>query len=172
MQENHSSKQSVWLVYYKKGSNKQTIGWSEAVDEALCFGWIDSKKVPIDDEKFMQFFSPRKPNGTWSKVNKEKVKRLIEAKLMTKLGFESIENSKQNGSWRILDKVEELLSPEDLEQEFQKKIGSKKYFISLSKSFRKSTLQWIVLAKRPETRQKRVSEITTLANQKLKPKSF
>ncbi|MEJ7677953.1 MAG: hypothetical protein WKG06_08845 [Segetibacter sp.] len=98
LKENHSSKQSVWLVLYKKESNKPTISWSEAVDEALCFGWIDSKRKPVNEDKFIQFFSKRKLNGTWSKVNKEKIKQLIDEGLMTKVGFDSIETAKQNGS--------------------------------------------------------------------------
>jgi uncharacterized protein YdeI (YjbR/CyaY-like superfamily) len=172
LNKNHLSKKSVWLVCYKKKSNKPTITWSDAVDEALCFGWIDSKRIPIDEEKFMQFFSKRKPNGTWSKVNKEKIKQLIDKGLMTKAGFDIIETSKQNGSWTILDKVEELITPKDLVQEFKNKKGSKAFFLTLSKSVRKAMLQWIVLAKQPETRQKRIIEIAELASQKLKPKQF
>ena len=172
LKENHSSKQSVWLVYYKKKSNVPSITYSDAVDEALCFGWIDSVKKTLDDEKFMQFFCKRKPNSVWSKVNKGKVQRLIDEGLMNKAGFESIETAKQNGSWAILDDVEELKIPKDLEKAFKAKQGSKDFFLSLSKSVRKSILQWLVLAKRPETRQKRIDEITELAAQKLKPEQF
>lgn len=172
LKKNHNSKQSVWLVCYKKKSNKPTIAWSDAVDEALCFGWIDSKRKPVDDEKFIQFFSKRKSNGTWSKVNKEKIKQLIDNGLMTKAGFEIIETAKQNGSWTILDDVEELKMPKDLAKEFKNKKDSHDFFLSLSKSVRKAILQWLVLAKRPETRQKRIAEIAELASQKLKPKQF
>ncbi|WP_440135016.1 YdeI/OmpD-associated family protein, partial [Chitinophaga sancti] len=76
LQENHENAASVWLVYYKKKANRATLSWSEAVDEALCFGWIDSTARPIDEEKFMQFFTKRKAGSAWSKINKEKVKRL------------------------------------------------------------------------------------------------
>ena len=76
LQDNHDIKQSIWLIYYKKKSNNPTVLYSEAVDEALCFGWIDSKAKPLDEEKFMQFFSKRKANSVWSKVNKEKIDRL------------------------------------------------------------------------------------------------
>lgn len=172
LKQNHSSKQSVWLVLYKKESNRPTIAWSEAVDEALCFGWIDSKRKPVDKEKFIQFFSRRKSKGTWSKVNKEKVGQLIAEGLMTRAGLMSIETAKQNGSWTILDDVEELKIPKDLAVEFKSKSGSKDFFLSLSKSVRKSILQWLVLAKRPETRKKRIDEIAELAVQKLKPKQF
>ena len=172
LEKNHKSKQSIWLLLYKKESNKPTIGWSEAVDEALCFGWVDSKRKPFDEEKFMQFFSRRKSKGTWSKINKEKVRRLTDEGLMTQAGFDSIETAKGNGSWIILDDVEELKIPKDLAKEFSTKPDSKNFFLSLSKSVRKSILQWLVLAKRPETRRKRIDEIATLAAKKLKPKQF
>jgi len=170
--ENHSSKQSVWLVYYKKKCNVPTINYSDAVDEALCFGWIDSTKKSLDDDTFMQFFCKRKPNSVWSKINKGKVEQLINNGLMTKAGLDRIETAKQNGSWKILDDVEELNIPEDLAEALDAKSGSKEYFLSLSKSVRKSILQWLVLAKRPETRQKRITEIVELAAQKMKPKQF
>jgi uncharacterized protein YdeI (YjbR/CyaY-like superfamily) len=82
--KNHQSKQSVWLVYYTKKSNFASLSWSEAVDEALCFGWIDSTKKTIDGFSFMQYFSKRKPNSNWSKINKEKVQQLIKKGIMTK----------------------------------------------------------------------------------------
>lgn len=170
--ENHSSKQSVWLVYYKKKSNIPTINYSDAVDEALCFGWIDSTKKSLDDDTFMQFFCKRKPNSVWSKINKGKVEQLINNGLMTKAGLDRIETAKQNGSWKILDDVEELNIPEDLAKALDAKPGSKAYFLSLSKSVRKSILQWLVLAKRSETKQKRIMEIAELAAQKMKPKQF
>lgn len=172
LQENHSSTPSVWLVYYKKKSNIPSLSYSDAVDEALCFGWIDSTRKSLDHETFTQFFCKRKPNSVWSKVNKAKVQRLIEEGLMTAAGYESIEKAKQNGSWTILDDVEELFIPTDLEEELGAKPASLDFFLSLSRSVRKSMLQWLVLAKRPETRQKRIKEIAELAAQKLKPKQF
>ncbi|ADY52581.1 hypothetical protein Pedsa_2029 [Pseudopedobacter saltans DSM 12145] len=170
LEQNHLSKSSVWLVLYSKSSGKSTISWSEAVDTALCFGWIDSKRIKIDLETSHQFFSKRKPKSTWSKINKEKVKRLIADGLMTDAGNASIELAKQNGSWTILDEVEELIIPYDLEEEFNNHEGTKEYFLSLSKSVRKAILQWLVLAKRAETRQKRISEIVQQASEKKKPK--
>ncbi|GAB3547590.1 YdeI/OmpD-associated family protein [Spirosoma fluminis] len=170
LEQNHLSKQAVWLIFYSKKSQKQTISWSEAVDIALCFGWIDSKKIKIDAETSHQFFSKRKPNSTWSKINKEKVLKLIASGQMTQAGLNVIETAKQNGSWTMLDDVEELLIPEDLGNELETRPNAKAYFLSLSKSVRKAILQWLVLAKRPETRQKRIAEIVELADQKLKPR--
>ncbi|WP_423148065.1 YdeI/OmpD-associated family protein [Rubrolithibacter danxiaensis] len=172
LEENHRSKSSVWLVFYTKASGKPTISWTEAVDIALCFGWIDSKKIAIDKEKSHQFFSKRKARSTWSKINKEKVGKLIESELMTEAGLKAIEIAKENGSWTILDEVEELKIPKDLDKAFKAKPGSKLFFLSLTKSVKKAILQWVVLAKRAETRQKRIDEIAELASQKRKPKQF
>jgi uncharacterized protein YdeI (YjbR/CyaY-like superfamily) len=170
LEKNHLSKQAVWLVFYKNSSKKKSLTWSESVDVALCFGWIDSKKIKIDDITSHQYFSRRKPKSTWSKINKQKVQQLIESGLMTAEGFKSIEIAQQNGSWTILDEVDELKIPQDLAEEFKNKKGSEDFFLSLSMSARKAILQWIVLAKRPETRQKRITEIAELAQQSLKPK--
>jgi uncharacterized protein YdeI (YjbR/CyaY-like superfamily) len=170
LQNYHTSKQSVWLVFYNKASKKPTISWSEAVDVALCFGWIDSKKVSIDKDQSYQFFSKRKAKSTWSKINKEKVERLMTNNLMSEAGLYSIEVAKANGSWTILDEVEELIIPEDLKAIFQDKPNAEIFFLGLSKSIRKAILQWLVLAKQQKTRQKRITEIVEMAAQKLKPK--
>lgn len=170
LEKNHLSKQAVWLVFYNKNSSNTSITWSEAVDVALCFGWIDSKKIKIDEETSHQFFSKRKPKSTWSKINKQKVQQLIESGLMTSEGFKSIEIAEQNGSWTILDEVEELIIPEDLKAELETRPMAKEYFESVSKSVKKAILQWLILAKRPETRQKRITEIVEFAKQKKKPR--
>ena len=172
LEKHHQSNQSVWLVQYKKKANKPSISWEESVDEALCFGWIDSIRKTLDEEKYIQFFSKRKPAGNWSKINKEKIQQLTEEGRMAQAGLDSVERAKQNGSWTVLDHVEELIIPKDLAKAFRTQKGSKDYFLSLSKSVKKSMLQWIVLAKRPETRQNRINEIAILAAQKLKPKQF
>jgi uncharacterized protein YdeI (YjbR/CyaY-like superfamily) len=159
LQENHETKQSVWLIYYKKKSNQPSLSWSDAVDEALCFGWIDSTAKPIDEDTYKQFFTKRKPKSVWSKVNKEKVKRLLEENLMSAAGLVCIEIAKQNGSWTILDEVEEFIIPDDLEAAFDTHKGSKDYYLSLSKSVRKAMLYKLVLAKQQVTRQRRIVEI-------------
>ncbi len=172
LKKNHAKKTSVWLICYKVKSGKPTITWSEAVDEALCFGWIDSIRRPVDEEKFLQFFGKRKPVSTWSKVNKEKVQNLIAQGRMTAAGLVCIDIAKQNGSWTILDKVEALIIPTDLNKAFKTQKGSREFFLSLSKSVKKSILQWLVLAKREETRMKRINEIATLTSKGLLPKQF
>ena len=170
--ENHQSKSSVWLMYYKAATNIPSLSWSEAVDEALCFGWIDSTKKSIDSKRYKQYFTRRKPNSNWSKVNKEKVARLIQSGQMTPAGLASIETAKQNGSWTLLDEVEALVIPADLEEALIRHQGSKVYFDSLSKSARKILLYWVVSAKRAETRKKRILEIAANASKGLKPEQF
>ncbi len=172
LDKNHACVQSVWLVFHNKKSAKKSITWSESVDVALCYGWIDSKKVKIDEHTSHQFFSKRKAKSTWSKINKEKTERLIAEGLMTKAGLDSIEVAKQNGSWSILDEVEELIIPTDLEKAFKTKRGSKEYFTALSKSSKKMLLYWIKSARRPETRQKRIDEIVQNAAKGRKPAQF
>jgi len=172
LKKNHLIKDSIWLIINKKGSPNPNLNWSEAVDEALCFGWIDSTKKSIDSEKYMQYFCKRKPKSNWSKINKDKVKILIEQGLMEEAGCKSIKIAKENGSWTILDEVEALVIPEDLKEEFANYKGSMEYFDSLSKSAKKILLYWVVSAKRKETRQKRILEIAENASQKLKPKQF
>jgi len=168
----HDTRQSVWLVYYKQASNIPTITWSESVDEALCFGWIDGRVKPIDNETYMRLFSRRRARSIWSKVNKEKVDLLIANGRMTKAGLKCIELAKQNGSWTVLDEAETLAVPADLQQAFDDNPGAADFFGGLSKSARKSMLQWMTMAKRPETRQKRAEEIARLAAQGQKPKQF
>ncbi|OPC54230.1 hypothetical protein DSC47_02975 [Elizabethkingia miricola] len=170
LKKNHQSKQSVWLIFHTKKSNVPSLSWSDAVDEALCFGWIDSTRKKINNISFMQFFSKRKPKSNWSKINKEKVQQLIDSKRMTKQGYESVEIAKQNGYWTILDEIEEVIIPEDLEIAFKKYNGSKDYFLSLSKSTRKIILSWIILVGKQETRQKRIEEVVESAALNLKPK--
>ena len=169
---NHKKKDAVWVVFYKKKSLNYNLSWSESVDEAICYGWIDSTKRTIDEEKYKQYFSKRKTKSNWSKVNKNKVKTLIDQGLMKEEGYKSIEIAKENGSWTILDSVEELVIPEDLKEKLANYKGSTEYFENLSKSVKKGLLYWVVSAKRKETRQKRILEIAENASENLKPKQF
>ncbi|MBS2213888.1 YdeI/OmpD-associated family protein [Carboxylicivirga mesophila] len=169
---NHQQQAAVWLVLHKKQSPGHNLSWSEAVDEALCFGWIDSTKKTIDAERYQQYFTKRKAKSNWSKVNKAKVQTLIDQGLMTAAGYKSIEIAKANGSWTILDTVEALTLPDDLKAELAKRNGAMAYFDGLSKSNKKILLHWVVSAKRPTTRQKRITEIAENAANQLKPEQF
>jgi len=170
LEEHHDTKQAIWLIYSKKTSDLPGITYSEAVEEALCFGWIDSRAQPIDQLTYRQFFSPRMPTSGWSKVNKERIQQLIQAGLMRDAGLRCIDLAKQNGSWQLLDEIEALIIPPDLEQAWQKKPMAKAYFLTLCRSDKRALLLWIVLAKRAVTRQKRIDEFIQLADQGQKPK--
>lgn len=169
---NHKTERSVWVICYKKDSDKPSLAWSDLVDEALCFGWIDSTRRAIDDEKFKQYFSKRKPNGTWSKINKEKVELLIADGRMTEAGLELIRIAKENGSWNILDDVEALIVPEDLKTAFEGNNEAKEFYEDLSKSLKKQILSWLVFAKREETRKKRIDEIIDATSKGIIPNGF
>jgi uncharacterized protein YdeI (YjbR/CyaY-like superfamily) len=158
LKDNHHAKQSIWVVQYKRKSTKPTISWTEAVDEALCYGWIDSTRKSIDEESFRQLFTRRKPSSVWSKINKHKVVQLINEGRMEQAGLKSIEIAKQNGSWTILDEVEELIIPDDLKKAFDTHPSAESYFGNLSKSNKKIVLKSIAVAKRAETREKRIKE--------------
>jgi uncharacterized protein YdeI (YjbR/CyaY-like superfamily) len=170
--KNHDKKQSIWLICYKKQTEVPTVLWSDAVDEALCFGWIDSIRRPLDDEKFIQYFSRRKPTSVWSKVNKDKVQRLIDEGQMEKAGYATIETAKKNGTWTLMDAVEKLTIPKQLAKEFKAEPGSKEFFQSVTKSTRKRMLAWIVMAKQEETKKKRIKEIVAMAGKGVVPKMF
>ena len=172
LEENHLKKEGVWLLLHKKNSLTPNLTWSEAVDEALCFGWIDSVKKAIDSQRYKQYFGKRKVKSTWSKINKEKIEELKSLGLVVEAGLKSVELAKENGSWTILDSVENYEIPNDLEQEFKQRESTRTYFLSLSKSIQKALLQWIVLAKRSETRKKRIKEIVENAHNKKIPKQF
>jgi uncharacterized protein YdeI (YjbR/CyaY-like superfamily) len=172
LQENHLSKQSIWMIYYKKNSANSSLTWSEAVDEALCFGWIDSTRRGLDEESFMQYFCKRKPKSNWSKINKNKIDQLTSAGLMFPAGLQVIDRAKLDGSWNKSDEIEQDEIPADLLKELTSIPNAHTYFLSLSKSVRKSILNWLAQAKRPETRTKRIQEITQEASQNKKPKQF
>ena len=170
--EHHATEKSVWLIYHKKKSTVPSINWSQAVDEALCFGWIDSVAKSMDGERYRQFFSPRKPTSGWSGINKEKVGRLIAEGRMAPAGFVTIDTAKRNGSWTILDDAEVGIIPADLERELRERSTARNYVSRLSLSDKRTILQWLALAKRPETRQKRITEIVDSADQNQKPNAM
>lgn len=172
LEQNHTSAPGIWLVYYKKNSGKPSISYPEAVKEALCFGWIDSKVNAIDDERYMQVFTPRKAKSVWSALNKKYIAELQGQNLINPAGLKTIEIAKQNGQWESLDKVEALEVPDELIKAFKKNKKAKENFDKFPPSSRKLILQWIASAKRDETRQKRIEETVTLAAQNIKANHY
>jgi uncharacterized protein YdeI (YjbR/CyaY-like superfamily) len=158
LEKNHTSQNSVWLVYNKVKSGRPILSHTDAIDEALCFGWIDSKGMSVDDKAFKVCFTKRKPKSMWSKINKEKIERLIEQGLMTEPGMAVIEIAKKNGSWNMLDEVEELIIPEDMQRELDKHPKALAHFQGLSRSNKRAVLLALVMAKKEETRQKRIAD--------------
>lgn len=172
LQQHHKSKQAVWLICYKKNAGIPTVTWSDAVDEALCFGWIDAIRKTVDHQSFMQRFTRRKPNSGWSKINKEKIEKLTAQGLMTAAGLEVVQIAKQNGSWLLLDEAETMEIPQDLGALFATHPGAADWFSGLSKSVRKRILHWVTTAKRPETRHNRATEVARMAATGQIPKQF
>ena len=170
LEKNHDKEPQLWLVFYKVKVNKQSIKYEEAVEEALCFGWIDSTVKRIDDEKHMQKYTPRKPNSNWSALNKKRVAKLIKAGLMAKPGLRAIEAAKDNGSWNKLDSVDvRLETPKILADALKKNQKANKAFDELTPSRKKQFLWWIVSAKREETRTKRIKETLRLLVENKRP---
>lgn len=169
MEKNHRTSLGIWLIYYKVKSGKPSVQYSEAVKEALCFGWIDSKVKSLDEDRYKQIFTPRKPKSVWSKVNKQYIEELIEEGLMTEVGLEKIEAAKQNGSWNTLDAIEALTIPMDLKQALAANEIANRSFEAFSNSSKKNILVWIDSAKRPETRQKRIEQTISSAAQNKNP---
>lgn len=178
LEKNHSTSPGIWMIYYKKGTGRRKFDLAEAVEEALCFGWIDSIARKLDDERTMQKFTPRKSKSVWSKLNKQRIKKLIEQKLMTPAGLTKIEQAKKNGSWNILDSsdfhADNNSLPGELKSALSKNKKALQNFLAFPPGYRKRFLFWIDSAKRPETRAARIkqTELMAMANKKPGLKGF
>jgi uncharacterized protein YdeI (YjbR/CyaY-like superfamily) len=166
LEQNHIDQDAVWLIHYKKNAGKPSVPWTDAVDEALCFGWIDSKAVSVDEQSYKQYYSKRKPKSTWSQVNKDKVESLLAENKMAQAGIKCIEIAKQNGSWTILDSIDALEIPKELELAFADYEGTKEKFQALSKSKQKFMLYGLMCAKTAITKEKRINEILEMLSNK------
>lgn len=159
----HARTSGVWLVTFKKRSGLPCLDLNEAVEEALCFGWIDSKPGKVDEQRTKLYFAPRKPRTGWSRLNKKRIERMIAEGRMQPAGLAKIEAAKRDGSWTLLDSVEALEVPADLESTFRLHSGAAENFAAFPRSARRGILEWILQAKTPHTRQKRVTETASLA---------
>ena len=168
--ENHEKEVSVWLIIYKKDASANSLPHSNAVDEALCYGWIDSLTVKRDDESRYQFFSKRKPKSNWSAINKNKALNMIAQGLMSNAGLQLIETAKANGMWDALNDVENLIVPDDLKKEFESNKVAQNHWEKFPRSSKKAILKWISEAKRAETRATRISETVSLAEENVRVK--
>jgi uncharacterized protein YdeI (YjbR/CyaY-like superfamily) len=169
---NHAKSPGVWLIFHKKFANKDRLPYACAVEEALCFGWIDATIRPIDDQTYMQWYCPRKSKSVWSKLNKNRVEQLIATGQMTPAGQATIDLAKKNGQWTHLDAVESLTLPADFAKALAKFAGARKHFDTLSPSARKILLYRIHLAKRPETRAKQIAAAVECCATKQHPNAY
>lgn len=172
LEKNHIKEKSVFLIIYRKKCEVPSVYYSEAVDEALCFGWIDSVPKKRDAISYYLLFSKRNPKSNWSRVNKIKVERLLKEDKITEAGQKMIDLAKTTGTWTALDHVYDLKVPEDLQERLAKNKNALKHFEAFSPSSKRGILEWIHSAKRPETRQKRLKEIVRLAAQNIKANQY
>ncbi len=165
--DNHKQENNVWLIIYRKESEVESVYYDEAVDEALCFGWIDSKPNKKDDKSFYQYFSKRNPKSNWSRVNKNKIKRLLKTNKMEKAGLEMIELAKKTGTWNALDDVENLILPKEMKELFDKKENkeAKENFENFPRYTKRGILEWIFNAKTLSTKLKRIKETLEAARE-------
>lgn len=161
--ENHATSAGVWLITWKKQAARPTVVYEEAVEEALCFGWIDGVVNRVDDERTKEWFAPRRAKSTWARTNKERVARLETAGLMTEAGRAAIAIAQANGSWNSLDAIDAIVIPDDLAAAFAARAGARGHFDASSASVRRSALAWVYGAKRPETRAARVEQVAGIA---------
>jgi uncharacterized protein YdeI (YjbR/CyaY-like superfamily) len=160
LDRNHGSSDGVWLVFRKGAARQLTYG--AAVEEALCFGWIDSLLNPIDGQRYMQLFTPRREKSGWSRLNKQRVAKLIADGLMTPAGRQKIAAAKRDGSWKSLDAVESLKMPPDFKAALDANPTARRNYEAFSPAARKRYLYWINNAKRPDTRARRVESALAL----------
>ncbi len=158
LEENHATAAGVWLVYFRASTGKRGLTWEDAVREALCFGWIDSKVKPIDDERYKQVFTPRKPKSVWSKVNKNHVAELSELGQMREAGQRAIDVAKANGAWAFLEPIDDLIVPPDFQTALNSSDAAQRTYDALSNSAKRQVLYRLYSAKREATRVKRVAD--------------
>lgn len=160
LEKNYSKSDGVWLQFFKKNSVQKTITHAEALDEALCFGWIDGQANPFDENSWLQKFTPRRPKSIWSKKNTENVERLIQSGRMHKAGLAEVEAAKADGRWsKAYDSPKNMIIPEDFMRELSKNKKARTFFESLNRANLYSIHWRLQTAKKPDTRQKRMKMI-------------
>ncbi len=170
LEQNNESQNEVWLVYYKKHTKKPTVIYNEAVEEALCYGWIDSIVKRVDDKTYMQKYTPRNDNSIWSLVNKDRVEKLIKEGKMTNAGLKKVEVAKANGQWeKAYSSQKDIEIPDYLKKAFKENKTAWNNFSKFAKSYQNNYIGWVVSAKRVETVEKRVKIVIERSEKNLKP---
>jgi len=163
LRENQATSNGLWLIFFKKESGKPSLDYEASIEEALCFGWVDSIIRNIDAEQYARKFTPRRPDSKWSELNKNRIAKLIRENRMTPGGLALVETARQNGQWDKSDRPDISF---DIPDEFQTTLAENpkalQYFRQLTPTGRKQYLVWINVAKQPETRTRRIREAVTL----------
>lgn len=167
LEKNCTTTRGIWLVYYKKSSKKFNLSYGEARDEALCFGWIDSTLRRRDSESHKQYFSPRRKGSIWSKFNRDRVEKLLEANLMTKYGLEAIERAKTEGNYYLLDSLENMSLPFSLEKSFRNNKKLRIAFDSLNKNEKRHLLHRLLILKTEAARERHCGRIIEILEGKI-----
>ena len=164
LQANHATARGVWLVSWRPRSGRPpAVDYEAAIEEALCFGWVDSTGGTLDDERGKLYFAPRKPRSPWAASNKARVERLIADGRMAPAGMAAIERAKANGAWEILDSSERLEVPDDLAAALDGRPPAAANFAAFPPSTRKMLLGWVAVAQRPATRTARIAKVADAA---------
>ena len=161
----HDTTRGVWVATWRRGSGREGLPYEALVEEALCFGWIDSTVNLLDDERGLQLMTPRKPKSGWTRRNRERVAAMESQGRMTDAGRRAVETARANGWWTIYDAVEDLVEPEDLTRALDASPNARSAWDGFPASARKQMLWWIVSAGRPDTRARRITRIVTEAEQ-------
>ena len=163
LEANHASARGVWLVTWRRRTGRPTLSYEDAIEEALCFGWVDSTGGHLDDDRGKLYFAPRKPRSVWAASNKARVEKLIREGRMTPAGLAAIERARANGSWSLLESSDRLEVPDDLAAALEAHPPADASFAAFPPSARKMMLGWLATARRPETRARRIERIAEAA---------
>jgi len=168
LEENHATEREVWLVYYKKHTNRPRIPYEDAVEEALCFGWIDSTARRLDDERYLQKFTPRRDKSNWCESNVLRARRLINEGRMTKAGLDAIAEGALDVEFEPRAKSKDVEVPRFVSDALKKTPKAWENFGALAPSYRREYVRWITEARREETRERRLREAARLLSENRK----
>lgn len=172
LNKNYEQKESAWLIIHKKNSTKGELSYKDAVEEGLCFGWIDSKPNKLDEDTYKLLYSPRKTKSVWSKKNKLTIEVLTKQGQMHAAGLAKIEVAKKDESWKALDEIEELKMTVDLQKTFLKNKKAKLFFDAFPPGIRKQIFWWITSAKTTKTKNERINETVNLAKKNIRANQY
>jgi len=168
LEANHATSSGAWLVTWRRRSGRLGLDYEAAIEEALCFGWVDSTAGRVDDDRGKLYFAPRKPRSGWAATNKARIERLLAEGRMAPAGVAAIDRAKANGSWEVLDSAERLVLPADLAAALEARSPAAANFAGFPPSARKQMLGWVALARRPETRADRIRQVVDAAERNVR----